>query len=106
MVQVAQKVVAVSGDVAEQVRLATVRHFGENEWSAMQTLVQKESGFNQYARNPSSGACGLYQALPCSKLPCNLDDVNCQAEWGIGYIKGRYGTPSNALAFHYSNGWY
>ena len=66
----------------------------------------KESGLNPYAVNKSSGACGLFQALPCSKLPCSLSDVACQAKWGVDYIKNRYGNPANALEFHYANNWY
>lgn len=92
--------------VKEQLRLATVNSFGEQEWPAMETLLGKESGLNPYAVNKTSGACGIFQALPCSKLPCELSDVACQANWGMNYIKNRYGSPSNALDFHHRNNWY
>lgn len=73
--------------------------FGTHEWGALEELIQKESSWNHFASNPNGGACGLFQAWPCSKLPCDLSDVYCQADWGINYIAGRYGTPSKALAF-------
>lgn len=106
--QVVSTAVALVKDdsVKEQLRLGTVNHFGEHEWGAMQILIGKESGLNPYAINPTSGACGMFQALPCSKLPCELSDVACQVNWGMNYIKNRYGTPSNALDFHKRNNWY
>ncbi|MEK6879068.1 MAG: hypothetical protein AABY22_05640, partial [Nanoarchaeota archaeon] len=55
--------------------------------------------FNPYAINSSSGACGLGQALPCSKMKCDLSDTACQISWTINYIKDRYGNPTNAYRF-------
>jgi len=69
-------------------------------------LVSKESGLNPKAINKNSGACGLFQAYPCSKLPCDLDDVDCQIEWGFNYISKRYGSVKKALEFHNEKGWY
>lgn len=71
------------------------------EWSALVTLVNNESGWRSDVVN-SIGACGLFQALPCSKLGAPLDNVSNQARWGLGYIRDRYGNPSNALATWYS----
>lgn len=62
-------------------------------------LVAKESGFNPYAVNISSGACGIGQALPCEKMQCDLGDVQCQATWMATYIQGRYGDPTRAWEF-------
>lgn len=93
--------------IVDQVREVTITWFGEEQWESMRVLVTKESGFNPFARNPTSGACGIFQALPCRKLPCpDLADVKCQADWGANYIRARYGTPSNALQFHLRNNWY
>ena len=72
----------------------------------MEILINKESGFNPYAWNKSSGAGGLFQALPFSKTGCELSDVDCQIKWGIGYISARYGNPTAALNFHYLHNWY
>lgn len=92
--------------VRERVLLAGMRVFGTRHVESLEKLVFKESTFNQYAINPSSGACGLFQAWPCKKLGCKLDDVDCQIDWGLHYLKNRYGDPSRAWAFHQRNGWY
>jgi hypothetical protein len=92
--------------VVNTVKSYTVKWFGEDEWQAMHEVIMRESGFNLFAVNKSSGACGIGQALPCSKLNCEMSDAACQAEWVVNYIKQRYGTPSAALWFHNSHNWY
>lgn len=79
--------------------------FGEYGQEAIE-LYSRESGLNHKAVNPSSGACGLVQALPCSKMGCELEDLDCQLEWGYKYIKNRYGNAKKALEFHDQNNWY
>jgi len=69
-------------------------------------LIARESGFNEYAINPTSGACGLAQALPCSKMDCSMADVDCQLDWIGGYVNRRYGSIEHALVFHDVAGWY
>lgn len=69
-------------------------------------LWRRESGLRPGAINKSSGACGLVQALPCSKLPCSLSDTECQVKWGTEYVSRRYGGFEQALAFHDKNNWY
>ena len=66
-------------------------------------LIQRESGFNPNAVNPSSGACGLFQRLPCS---VKLGDVDGQIADGVRYIKARYGTFTAAWNFWLNNNWY
>lgn len=75
-------------------------------WQDAAELIARESGFNPKAVNSSSGACGLVQANPCSKLGCSLDDIDCQLDWFWNYIAGRYGTITKALEFHNQKGWY
>lgn len=77
-----------------------------NQPDAFAEIVAKESGFNPYSVNSSSGACGLAQALPCEKMGCDLGDVDCQLEWMNSYINRRYGSPEQALNFHLFHGWY
>jgi len=61
-------------------------------------LIINESGCNPNAVNPSSGACGIPQALPCSKIAhCGVEPV-CQLQWMDQYVKGRYGSWDGALA--------
>ncbi len=71
-------------------------------------LIGKESGCNPGSVNRSSGACGIPQALPCSKLKCPLDASGavCQIKWMENYVMGRYGSWAQARAFHSSRGWY
>lgn len=60
-------------------------------WGIADYIVGRESGWNPNATNRSSGACGLAQALPCSKVPGNpyspIDSLN----WMNTYVNGRYG---------------
>jgi len=77
-----------------------------DNWFDAAELIAKESGFNPLAINPSSGACGIPQALPCAKMGCELTDIDCQLDWQWNYIANRYGTITKALAFHQINGWY
>lgn len=79
--------------------------FGEYGQYAIE-LFAKESCLNPKAINPTSGACSLAQAYPCSKLPCSLDDVDCQIDWAFKYVQNRYGNAENSLEFHLANNWY
>jgi hypothetical protein len=70
----------------------------------------KESNWRVSAENPSSGAYGIPQALPPDKMGTVAPDWRTnpatQIKWGLGYIKDRYGTPSDAWSFWQANGWY
>lgn len=72
------------------------------EWPSLQKLWQGESGWNYKATNPSSGAYGIPQALPASKMASAGSDwktsAATQIKWGEGYIKSVYGTPSSAYS--------
>lgn len=76
---------------------------GIPQTEATTKLILKESGCNPRAVNKSSGACGIPQAYPCSKLPngVNTDPVT-QLRWMDSYVKGRYGSWENALSTWYS----
>lgn len=76
------------------------------DWSAVEILINRESTWNPNAVNPSSGACGLVQALPCSKLGPNWNDPVVALQWGDNYVKQRYGGWQQALAHSYAVGWY
>jgi len=69
-------------------------------------IYAKESGNNPGAINASSGACGLGQALPCSKMPCSLSDYACQDNFFTNYMLSRYGTWENARAFWLRMHWW
>ena len=78
----------------------------QESWGQADFMVQKESGWNPNARNASSGACGLAQALPCSKLGPNWSDPVVALNWMNGYVNGRYGGWQGAYNFWLKNKWY
>jgi hypothetical protein len=81
------------------------------QWAALDRLwgVQ-ESGWNNKAKNPASGAYGIAQALPASKYgPLGnppISSATVQILWGLKYIKDTYGNPVNAEAHELANNWY
>jgi TP901 family phage tail tape measure protein len=75
-----------------------------SQWPYLQKLWQRESGWNQFAKNPSSPAYGIPQD-DSGEHPYGTNPKE-QIEWGLNYIKGRYGTPSAAWAHELSAGWY
>ena len=80
-----------------------------DQFSCLDSLWQRESHWSVYASNPS-GAYGIPQALPGSKMASAGDDWRTnpatQIRWGLGYIAGRYGTPCGAWHHSQSYGWY
>jgi len=80
------------------------------QFSCLDPLWTRESGWNPYARNPRSGAYGIPQALPGSKMATAGGDWRTnpatQISWGLGYIKSRYGSPSAAWSYWQNHGWY
>lgn len=77
-----------------------------SDWGYVDYIVAKESGWNPNATNSSSGACGLVQALPCSKVPGNGYDPVDNLRWANGYATGRYGSWAGAYDFWISNNWW
>ena len=84
--------------------------WGDDQFGCLVSLWQKESGWNYQAYNRSSGAYGIPQALPGSKMGSAGADWQTnpatQIAWGLGYISGRYGTPCGAWGHSQSTGWY
>jgi len=84
--------------------------WGSDQWGCLDSLWQRESGWNPYAANPYSGAYGIPQALPGSKMQSAGADWQTnpatQIKWGLGYIQGRYGSPCGAWSHSESVGWY
>jgi hypothetical protein len=69
-------------------------------------LISRESGCNPNAVNPSSGACGVAQELPCGKSGCAMGDGACQVAWMNQYVVQRYGSWAGAIGWHNSHNWY
>lgn len=84
--------------------------FGLDQMPCLDKLWTKESGWSTTSSNSSSGAYGIPQALPGSKMGKYGDDWRTnpatQIKWGLDYIKGRYGTPCKAWSFFLANNWY
>jgi len=84
--------------------------FGLDQMPCLDKLWTRESGWSTTASNRSTGAYGIPQALPGSKMSKYGDDWRTnpatQIKWGLDYIKGRYGTPCGAWSFFQSRGWY
>ena len=80
------------------------------EWLAWNALEMAEAGWNQYARNPSSGAYGIPQALPPSKMGAAANppqsNPTAQINWMISYIKSVYGDPIGANRHENMYHWY
>ena len=79
------------------------------EWAAAEWIIGKESGWKLDARNPESGAFGLFQFLGSTKdqyLPDESMDASVQGAAGAQYITDRYGDPLAAKKFWEENGWY
>lgn len=100
------------GGPAKSIAMGLLPAFGwsQSQFGPLEKLWQRESGWNVHARNASSGAYGIPQALPASKMasagPDWRDNAATQIRWGLGYIKGRYGSPAGAWAHSQATGWY
>lgn len=81
-----------------------------NQYSCLVKLWERESNWRWYAENRSSGAYGIPQSLPASKMasagPDWRTNPETQIRWGLGYIDGRYGKPCSALAHSDKHNWY
>ncbi|QMU67670.1 lytic transglycosylase domain-containing protein [Streptacidiphilus sp. P02-A3a] len=80
------------------------------QFQCFSNIVTRESGWDYTATNASSGAYGLVQALPGSKMAsAGADwrtDPATQIRWGLGYMDSRYGSPCGAWSFWQANSWY
>ncbi|PKQ18455.1 MAG: hypothetical protein CVT68_03275 [Actinobacteria bacterium HGW-Actinobacteria-8] len=81
-----------------------------DQWSCLDNLFARESGWSHTAENRSSGAYGIPQALPGSKMAIYGADWQTnpatQIKWGLAYIQGRYGTPCGAWGHFTATNWY
>ena len=84
-----------------------------SQWQALDQLWTRESGWSNIADNASSGAYGIPQSLPATKMPAaaqaspaGSSSPSAQIAWGLQYIKDTYGNPVNAWAHEVRYGWY
>ena len=101
-----------SPGTAEAIAQQLLPSFGfdaKTQYPCLYQMWMRESGWRVTAAN-ASGAYGIPQALPGSKMatagPNWQTNATTQIKWGLGYIKGRYGTPCGAWSFWQAHGWY
>ena len=97
----------------EQIGKEELAAFGfsvASQWNCLYDIWERESGWNVYAENPSSGAYGIPQSLPGDKMASAGADwqtnPKTQIIWGLGYIKSVYGTPCAAWQNEVDLGYY
>jgi hypothetical protein len=99
-----------SGNRATGCALMLAAGFKIDQFPCLNKLWNRESGWNQKASNSGSGAYGIPQALPGSKMKKFGADwqtnAATQIKWGLDYIEGRYNTPCGAWSHSESTGWY
>lgn len=104
----------VTGNVALGQRLAAAYGWGSGpQWNCLYALWERESGWSNTAEN-NSDAYGIAQALghgPTNQYPAGpanppQSDPRAQVRWGLGYIRGTYGTPCGAWSHEEADSWY
>jgi hypothetical protein len=98
---------SISGTKADWMREAGIP---EDLWGCVDALVTRESGWRVNATNASSGAYGIPQSLPGSKMASAGSDWQTnpvtQLRWMTGYVNARYGGFCQANAFQLAKHWY
>ena len=96
-------------EIARQI-LANKFSYGDDQFACFSWIISRESGWNVHAENASSGAYGLPQSLPGSKMASVAadwrDNPATQIIWAAGYMKDRYDSPCGAKSFWESNNYY
>ena len=109
-VDIASDCSSYSGNKAIGCTMTLDAGWGLGEFSCLESLWDRESGWNETAYNSGSGAYGIPQSLPGDKMASHGGDWQTnpatQIAWGLDYIAGRYGSPCGAWSHSESNGWY
>jgi hypothetical protein len=101
-----------TSELQEYAHNLVINEYGwsESDFTYLVKLWNRESNWNPNAHNSSSGAHGIPQSLPASKMASEGDDYytngETQIRWGLKYIAGRYGSPSNAWSHFQDKNWY
>jgi hypothetical protein len=99
-----------SSYTASQIQAMAAQMVPSGQFQCFSNIVSHESGWNYHAVNASSGAYGLFQALPAGKYASAGSDWQTnpatQIKWGLNYMDSRYGSPCEAWSFWQANSWY
>lgn len=88
-------------------RIAQNRYgYSNADFNALDSIIERESGWNPNAVNESSGAAGIAQRISGYGQGYSQDRPKQQINWLLNYIEDRYGSPQAALAFKNREGWY
>jgi hypothetical protein len=101
---------AVRDPKSYAIKLVQERGWSDGQFQCLDRLWTRESNWKYRASNAGSGAVGIPQALPGSKMAAVASDWQTnpvtQMKWGLNYITQRYGTPCSAWAHSQQTGWY
>ncbi|MER5429848.1 transglycosylase SLT domain-containing protein [Streptomyces sp. NPDC002588] len=93
-----------------QIQAMAAQMVPSGQFQCFSNIVDHESSWNYHAVNASSGAYGLFQALPAGKYASAGADWQTnpatQIKWGLNYMNSRYGSPCDAWSFWQANSWY
>ncbi|MFR9795314.1 transglycosylase SLT domain-containing protein [Streptomyces sp. MS06] len=99
-----------SSYTVSQIQAMARQMVSSSQFQCFSSIVSHESSWNYRAVNASSGAYGLFQALPGSKMSSVGADWRTnpatQIKWGLNYMNSRYGSPCAAWSFWQANHWY
>lgn len=107
-----QAATQIQGSTAEQAAAELIQESGwpDSEYQCLYSLWDRESGWDVTAANATTGAYGIPQALPGSKMATAGPDWQTSAitqiRWGLGYIRDTYGSPCAAWWHELADGWY
>lgn len=108
--KIEQKVKIKAAPSTTSAQIWAKNRLGTTQYNCLYLLFKRESNWRVNAYNKSSGAYGIPQALPGSKMAKAGADWKTnpitQVKWGLGYIHGRYGTPCKAWVHSQRTGWY
>ncbi|MEU3780170.1 transglycosylase SLT domain-containing protein [Streptomyces sp900129855] len=94
----------------DQIQAMAAQMVPSGQFQCFSNIVDHESSWNYHAVNASSGAYGLFQALPAGKYASAGSDWQTnpatQIKWGLNYMDSRYGSPCEAWSFWQANHWY
>jgi hypothetical protein len=95
--------------LGQKMAAAAPYHWTGGQFTCLNELWTRESGWSSTALNPTSGATGIPQLLPSAhSIPANWSDPATQVSWGLNYIATTpgYGTPCAAWGHELADGWY